>query len=84
MKTALTTRVDANGMLTLAVPLGKASADQVVRVVVETVEGATAQTTPMVSRDDWLRFLGRTAGTINDPTFHRASQGEYEERDSLS
>ena len=83
MKTALTTRVGADGLLTLTVPLGKASADQVVRVVVETVDGATEPAAPIISREDWLRFLERTAGTISDATFERPPQGEYEERDSL-
>ena len=84
MKKVMTTRVGADGMLTLTVPLGKTEADHLVRVVVETVEDGMPLTSPVVDRDEWLRFIEQTAGSIADPTFERPPQGEYEERDSLT
>jgi methionine aminopeptidase len=84
MKQVLTTRVGADGVLTLMVPLGKTDANHLVRVVVETLEEGIRQASPVADRDEWLRFIQQTAGSIDDPTFERPPQGEYEERDSLS
>jgi hypothetical protein len=36
-----------------------------------------------MSREEWLAFLDKTAGSITDPTFERPPQGEYEQRDAL-
>jgi hypothetical protein len=83
MKKVLTTRIGADGVLTLTVPLGQADANTLVRVIVETVEGATTSATPATDREEWLRFIQATAGTITDPTFERPPQGAYEERDPL-
>ena len=83
MKKVLTTQIGADGVLTLTVPLGQADANTLVRVIVETVEGATAPAAPATDREGWLRFIEATAGTITDPTFERPPQGAYEERDPL-
>jgi len=82
MTQTLTALVGADGVLTLA--LGEANANKVVRVTVETVEPA-AEHSPInqEDREEWLRFIERTAGTIDDPTFIRHPQGEYEQRDEL-
>jgi hypothetical protein len=83
MKTIVTTRVGADGILMLSVPLGASDANKAVRVTVETVEEASV-VLPPTDREAWLRFLERTAGSITDPTFERPAQGDYEERDALS
>ena len=46
MKMVVTSRVNADGILTLTVPLGAADANKVVRVCVETLEGATSSCRP--------------------------------------
>jgi hypothetical protein len=84
MKLVLTTQVGADGVLAVTVPLGQAAAATIVRVVVETVDGATLPAAPVADREGWQRFIERTAGSITDPTFERHAQGDYEERDRLS
>ena len=74
MTQRLTVQVGADGVLTL--PLGKANANKVVRVTVETVPAEE-------TKEEWLRFIKDTAGKIDDPTFMRHPQGEYEQRDEL-
>ncbi len=73
MTQTLTVRVGADGTLTL--PLGEANANKLVRVTVDTL--------PEMTREEWLRFIEATAGKIDDPTFERPPQGEYEQRDPL-
>jgi hypothetical protein len=73
-KVVLTTRVGADGVLTL--PLGEAEAGKMVRVLVEPLDE-----TPAMDRASWLRFLDSTGGKVTDPTFERPAQGEYEQRD---
>ncbi len=84
MKKVVTTRVGADGVLTLTMPLGEDDANKPVRVTVETLEGATGLATPPPDKETWLRFLERTGGSITDPTFQRHPQGDYEERDALA
>ena len=36
-----------------------------------------------MDRESWLRFIERTAGSIDDPTFERHPQGVFEEREPL-
>jgi hypothetical protein len=86
MKKIMTTQVGADGILTLTVPLAKSDANKIVRVTLETVDDAgVSKGTPegREEREEWLRFVERTAGTIKDPTFERQPQGEFEERDRL-
>ena len=74
MTQTLTARVDADGVLRL--PLGEDNANKVVQVTVQTI--------PLdATREEWLRFIENTAGKIDDPTFVRHPQGEYEQRDEL-
>ena len=81
MKKVMTIQVGADGIVTLTVPLAKAEANKTARIAVETVDDVTDSTTPITNRDDWLRFIEQTAGSITDPTFVRPPQGEFEERD---
>ena len=71
-------KVGGDGVLHLDVPVGPGSADRVVRVTVEPVAGPT----PM-SQDEWRAFIQATAGSIDDPTFERPPQGEFERREPL-
>jgi hypothetical protein len=82
MRKVLTTRVGANGVLT--VPLGEGDANKNVRATVEMLEGETRPALPAHGPETWRRFLERTGGSIADPTFERPPQGDYEERDTLS
>ncbi len=70
-------RVGANGILQLAVPIGEADADREVQVTIDPVTQA-----PM-TRDEWRAFVLKTAGSITDPSFMRHEQGEYELREEL-
>jgi hypothetical protein len=81
MKRELTAQVGADGVLTLRVPLGREDANKTVRVVVETVEEATVG--PVMTQEEWARFVESIAGSITDPTFERPPQGEYEQRDAF-
>ncbi len=75
----LRSRVDANGVLNLSVPLGKSDANREVRVTVQPLDDLTA---PM-SADQWHHFVHEMAGSIADPSFQRHPQGDYEQRDDL-
>jgi hypothetical protein len=74
MTQTLTVRAGPDGVLTL--PLGEAYANKLVQVTVQTVP-------PAISREEWLRFIENTAGKIDDPTFVRHPQGEYDQREEL-
>ena len=79
MTKVITTQVGSNGVLTLTVPLDQGDANKSVRVTVETLEDASTVT----EREDWLRFILETGGSISDPTYKRHPQGNNEERDAL-
>lgn len=74
----LRSRVDKDGFVTIRVPVGAAEAD---REILVTLEDASNGSPQVMSREDWLAFINRTAGSITDPTFVRQPQGELEERD---
>jgi hypothetical protein len=80
-RVVLTSRVGADGVLTLSVPLGQQEANRTVRVTVETADAGPAA--PIREPEAWARFLAEMAGSIPDPTFERPEQGEYERRDDL-
>jgi hypothetical protein len=80
-RVVLTSRVGADGVLTLHVPLGKDDANRTVRVTVETADPGSAG--PILEPEAWARFVAETPGSISDPTFERPEQGEYERRDEL-
>jgi len=71
-------RVGADGVLMIALPLGLSEANREVRVVVESTD-ASAPSSPR-NREDWKQFVRSMAGCISDPTFERPEQGEYERR----
>jgi hypothetical protein len=72
----LRSRVGADGVLRVTVPVGQAEADQDVQVIIEPVS-ATVQ-----SNQDYLDFLQATAGAWQG-NFERPDQGDYEVRDPL-
>jgi hypothetical protein len=73
MTQTFTVRVGGDGGLTL--PLGEAGAHKLAVVTVQTI--------PETTREEYLRFIENTAGKIDDSTFVRHPQGEYEKRDEL-
>ena len=70
-------RVGADGVLHLSVPVGEADADKEVTV---TIDPAAPRT---MTQEEWRQFVLSTAGSITDPTFQRPPQGEYERREEL-
>jgi hypothetical protein len=70
-------KVDSDGVLRVAVPVGADEADREVQVTIEPVA------TSSMSQDEWRQFVEATAGSITDPTFVRQPQGEYERREAL-
>lgn len=70
-------RVGADGILHLSVPIGKAEADLEVEVTIDAVRP------PAVTPEEWRSFILTTAGSVTDPTFVRHEQGEYEQREAL-
>jgi hypothetical protein len=78
MKYVLTKQVDADGVLRLALELGEADANKVVRVIVETVEAASDQAP--LSDEEWSKRVENLAGKwLGD--FERPPQGEFEKRE---
>lgn len=73
----LTSKVGADGVLHLKLPL--TAADQEVRVTVEPIAAKKKWT-----QEEWRAFILSTAGSVTDPTFERPPQGELEEREPLS
>jgi hypothetical protein len=74
----LKAKVGGDGILHLALSIGKTEADKEVQVTVESVPK------PPMSQEEWQAFVKRTAGCIADPQFRRWDQGEYEKREPLS
>jgi hypothetical protein len=72
----LHSRVGADGVLHLVVPLGAAEADREVEVTIDPVGPL-----PM-TQEEWRQFLLETAGAWQGE-FERPEQGEYEHRDEL-
>ena len=66
-------RVGADGILQLYVPIGAADADREVDVIIEAA-GAKQMT-----QAEWQDFILATAGSITDPTFVRHDQSEYDQ-----
>jgi hypothetical protein len=73
----LHSRVGADGVLHLMVPIGQDAADREVQVTIDPVGPA-----PM-TQEEWRNFVFTTAGSITDPSFVRHEQGEYERREEL-
>jgi hypothetical protein len=70
-------RIGADGVLHLTVPIGKEQADREVEITIAPVA------TPAMTQEEWRQFVLSTAGSITDPTFQRHPQGEYERREEL-
>ena len=76
----LKSKIDADGILNVSIPLGKADANREVRITVEPLDGESA---PVMSEKEWKDFVTETAGSITDSTFCRNKQGEFEKREDL-
>ena len=72
-------RVGADGVLKLAVPLGAKDANADVVVTIQTV--ATEQ--KAAEKQPWLAFLEDTFGSCADLGVERGPQGQYESREAL-
>ena len=70
-------RIDIDGVLNIALPIGKADADREVQITIDPVASS-----PM-TQEAWREFVLSTAGSITDPSFVRHKQGEYECREEL-
>jgi len=72
-------RVGADGVLQLAVPIGMAEADREVDV---TIEPAAPEQDHLADREAWEQFVRETAGAWQGDLV-RPEQGDYEQRDEL-
>lgn len=77
-KILIKSRVGADGVLHISVPIGESDAHREVQVTVEPT------TMPALSQEEWRRWVESVAGRISDPSFRRHEQGELEEREALS
>jgi hypothetical protein len=75
----LQSRVGADGVLHISVPIGKEDADCDVQVTIDPVPTSS----PPMTQEEWREFILATAGSITDPSFVRHEQGDYERRDEL-
>lgn len=73
----LHSRIGDDGVLQLTVPVGKEQANRDVEVTIAPVEK------PSMTQEEWREFILSTAGSIDDPTFNRHEQGDYERREEL-
>ncbi len=71
-------RVGADGVLHITVPIGKEDADREVQV---TIDPAPFEP-PQMTQEEWRAFVLSTAGSWQGD-FERPDQGEYEQRDEL-
>ncbi len=78
----ITSRVDADGILRICIPLGADEANREVKVVVEPTSVSEAMQPH--DQQSWREFVQTMAGCVTDPTFDRPNQGEYEQRSNLS
>jgi hypothetical protein len=75
----LHSRVGADGVLNLTVPIGAAAADREVQV---TIEASEPKPQTNSDREEWGQFVLETAGAWQGE-LERPEQGEYEQRDAL-
>ena len=71
-------RVGADGVLTISLPLGPGEANREVRVTVE--PAVPSPPSLPLNPEQWRQFVESMAGCISDPTFERPEQGQYERR----
>lgn len=69
-------RVGADGVLNLVIPIGKAEADTEIQVTIEPLPR------PALTQEEWRKFVLSTAGAWQGD-LERPEQGEYEQRDEL-
>jgi hypothetical protein len=69
-------RTNKEGLLDLCVETGISGCEVDVTVLV--------QRAPTRDEADWRGFVRQVFGCIDDPTFERAPQGEYEHREILA
>jgi hypothetical protein len=70
-------RIGADGVLHVNLPVSPADANREVQVTIDPVGP------PPMSAEEWRNFVLMTAGSITDPTFVHHEQGEYEQREEL-
>lgn len=69
------TRTDAEGILSVEIPLGSARANHAFRVIVE-------DQVPSSTPQEWSQWVESMAGSISDPTLIRPTQPPLDTRDS--
>jgi hypothetical protein len=69
-------RVGADGVLHLDVPIGKEQAEKEVQVTIDPI------TKPALPHEEWQQFVLSTAGAWQGD-LERPAQGDYEQRDEL-
>jgi hypothetical protein len=69
-------RIGADGVLHLTVPVGKEQADREVEITIAPVA------TPVLTQEEWRQFVLSTAGAWQGE-LERPEQGKYEQRDEL-
>jgi hypothetical protein len=67
------THVGGDGVLRLEMPVGLTNVDCEVTVYVQ----------PEISREEWLRFIDETAGSMADTPIERLPQGASDLRDEI-
>ncbi|MGQ0636348.1 MAG: hypothetical protein ACT4QC_17185 [Planctomycetaceae bacterium] len=70
-------RIGADGVLQLNVPVGAAEANRDVQVTIEPAPRAS------MTQEEWRVWVNEMAGSVTDPTFRRHDQGELEQREAL-
>jgi len=70
----LKSRIGADGVLHLTIPVSAADANREVQVTIDPIGP------PPMTQEEWRKFILSTAGSITDPTFVRHDQGQYERR----
>jgi len=70
------TRIDADGVLRVTIPLTPEDANREVEVTIEPTGP------PPMTQEEWRQFIMSTAGTWQGE-FERPEQGEFEEREPL-
>jgi hypothetical protein len=76
-------RVGADGVLNVTVPVGPADANREVQVTIEPLAAPPMTSGPPMTPDEWRRFVQSLAGAWQGD-FERPPQGQYEQRDPLS
>jgi hypothetical protein len=72
-------RVGPDGVLDLHLALGPDQANREVSVLIRASDPHPAA---QMSQEEWEQFILETAGSIDEPTFVRHPQGEFERREN--